>query len=184
VIVNTKINLFFNSAPLWAQKIGKPCSIEEAITLHDKYVCKNHFLKWDFTMPEWSVVCMDYESSTSVAWVSAVKPLWHFRRLVQWPHNAVHSEVLPCYEVAELLLLLWPADCSSNCGMGLFGTSSHSGFLFSECSFVSQGKRDVLLLPWVNPAFSNQLYSGTFSYRKKSDPRLIKCVRCSKIPLY
>ena len=58
--------------------------------------------------------------------------------------------------------------------MDLFGTSSHSGFLFSECSFVSQGKRDVLFSPWVNPVFSNQLYSGTFWYRKKSDPGLIK----------
>ena len=45
----TKINVFFYSAQLWAQKIGKPCSIEEAITLHDKYVCKNHFLERDFT---------------------------------------------------------------------------------------------------------------------------------------
>jgi len=48
----TKINLFFYSAQLWAQKIGKPCSIEEAITLHDKYVCKNHFLEQDCATPE------------------------------------------------------------------------------------------------------------------------------------
>ena len=48
----TKVNLFFYSAQLWAQKIGEPCSIEEAITLHDKYVCKNHFLERDFTTPE------------------------------------------------------------------------------------------------------------------------------------
>jgi len=48
----TKINLFFYSAQLWAQKIGKPCSFEEAINLHDKFVCKNHFLERDFTTPE------------------------------------------------------------------------------------------------------------------------------------
>jgi len=46
------MNLFFYSAQLWDQKIGKPCSIEEAITLHAKYVCKNHFLDRNFTMPE------------------------------------------------------------------------------------------------------------------------------------
>ena len=48
----TKINVFFYSAQLWVQKIGKPCSIEEAITLHDKYVCKNHFLERDLTTLE------------------------------------------------------------------------------------------------------------------------------------
>ena len=48
----TKINLFFYSAQLWAQKIGKPCSIEDARTLHEKYICKHHFLETDFTTPE------------------------------------------------------------------------------------------------------------------------------------
>jgi len=48
----TKINLFFYNAQLWAQKIGKPCSIEDARTLHEKYICKNHFLETDFTTPE------------------------------------------------------------------------------------------------------------------------------------
>jgi len=168
----TKINLFFYSAQLWAQKFGKPCSIEDAITLHDKYVCKNHFLERDFTTSKWSVVCVDYESSTSVARVSAFEPLWHFRRLVQWPRNAMHSEVLPCYEAAELLLLLlWPADCSSNCGMDLFGTSSHSGFLFSECSFVSQGKRDILLSPWVNYSVFQPIVAWNFLVSEKIGPR-------------
>ena len=40
-----KSTLFFYSSQLWTQGIGKPCSVEEAITLHDKYVCKNHFLE-------------------------------------------------------------------------------------------------------------------------------------------
>jgi hypothetical protein len=48
----TKINLFFYSAQLWAQKIGQPCSIDDARTLYVKYVCKNHFLETDFTTPE------------------------------------------------------------------------------------------------------------------------------------
>jgi len=37
---------------LWAQKIGKPCSIEDARTLHEKYISKNHFLETDFTTSE------------------------------------------------------------------------------------------------------------------------------------
>jgi len=48
----TKINLFFYSAQLWAQKIGQLCSIEDARTLYKKYVCRNHFLETDFTTPE------------------------------------------------------------------------------------------------------------------------------------
>jgi len=48
----SKINIFFYSAQLWAQKIGKPCSIEDARTLYVKYVCKNHFLETDFTTTE------------------------------------------------------------------------------------------------------------------------------------
>ena len=47
-----KINIFFYSVQLWAQKIGKPCSIEDARTLHEKYICKHHFLETDFTTPE------------------------------------------------------------------------------------------------------------------------------------
>ena len=48
----TKINLFFYSAQLWAQKIGMPCCAEAARTLYGKYLCKNHFLETDFTTPE------------------------------------------------------------------------------------------------------------------------------------
>jgi hypothetical protein len=48
----TKINLFYCSAQLWAQKIGRPCSIEDARTLYVKYVYKNYFLETDFTTPE------------------------------------------------------------------------------------------------------------------------------------
>jgi len=48
----TKINLFFYSAQLWAEKIGQPCSIEDARTLNVKFVCRNHFLETDFTTPE------------------------------------------------------------------------------------------------------------------------------------
>ena len=40
----TKINLFFYSAQLWAQKIGIPCSVEDAKKLNGKYLCKDHFL--------------------------------------------------------------------------------------------------------------------------------------------
>jgi len=47
-----KINLLFYSAQLWAQKIGKLCSIEDARTLYEKYICKNHFLETDFTTAE------------------------------------------------------------------------------------------------------------------------------------
>jgi hypothetical protein len=45
-------NQFFYSAQLWAEKIGRSCSIEDARTLYVKYVCKNHFLQTDFTTPE------------------------------------------------------------------------------------------------------------------------------------
>ena len=48
----TKVNLFFYGAQLWAQQIGKPCSIEVARTLYEKCICKNHFLETDFTTPE------------------------------------------------------------------------------------------------------------------------------------
>jgi len=48
----TKINLFFYSAQLWAQKIVQPCSIDDAKTLYVKYICKNNFLEIDFTTPE------------------------------------------------------------------------------------------------------------------------------------
>jgi len=48
----TKINLFFYSAQLWAQKIGQSYSIEDARTLYKKYACRNHFFKTDFTMSE------------------------------------------------------------------------------------------------------------------------------------
>jgi hypothetical protein len=48
----TKINLFFYSAQLCAQKIGQPCSIEDARTLNVKFVCRNHFLETDFSTPE------------------------------------------------------------------------------------------------------------------------------------
>jgi len=48
----TKLNLFFYSAELWAQKIGQSCSIENARTLHKKYICRNNFFETDFTMPE------------------------------------------------------------------------------------------------------------------------------------
>jgi hypothetical protein len=44
--------LFFSSAQLWAEKIGRPCNIDDARTLHVKYVSKNHFLQTDFTTPE------------------------------------------------------------------------------------------------------------------------------------
>jgi len=47
-----KINLFFYSAQLWAQKIGQSCSIEDARTLSKNYACKNHFFVTDFTKPE------------------------------------------------------------------------------------------------------------------------------------
>jgi hypothetical protein len=43
---------FFCSAQLWAKSIGRPCSIEDARTLYQKYLCKNHFLASDFTTPE------------------------------------------------------------------------------------------------------------------------------------
>ena len=43
---------FFSSARLWAEKIGRPCSIEDARTVNVKYICKNHFLQTDFTTPE------------------------------------------------------------------------------------------------------------------------------------
>ena len=48
----TKINLFFYSAQLWAQKIGQSCSIEDARSLYKKYAYRNHFFETDFTTPE------------------------------------------------------------------------------------------------------------------------------------
>jgi len=61
-------------------------------------------------------------------------------------------------------------------------------FLISECSFVSQGNRNILFSPWFKPVFPKQLYCGTFWCRKKSNPGLIKLsalkIKCSKIVLY
>ena len=119
--------------------------------------------------------------------MSAVGPLWRLGRLLQWQHNAVRSELLPYYEAVELLLLLlWPTDCSSSRGMELYGTSPHFAFLFSECSFVSQGQSDILFSPWVNRVFPNQMYMEIAGVGKQSIPGLIKCVKikCRKIPLY
>jgi hypothetical protein len=92
-------------------------------------------------------VCVDYESSVSVAPVSAVVPPWHFRSLVQWSHNAVRSVLLPCYEAVELLLLLlllWPTDCSSNCGIGYTYLVRHPTLVFFSQNVLLSHRENVI----------------------------------------
>jgi hypothetical protein len=45
-------NRYFQSGQLWAERIGRPCGIEDARTLNVKCVCKNRFLESEFTTPE------------------------------------------------------------------------------------------------------------------------------------
>jgi hypothetical protein len=50
VIVILKLILL--QVSLMGQKIGQPCSTEDARTLYAKYAYNNHFLETDFTTPE------------------------------------------------------------------------------------------------------------------------------------
>jgi hypothetical protein len=47
------INFFFiYCAKMWAEKVGRVCTMEEAQALHYKFLCRHHFLLTDFTTPE------------------------------------------------------------------------------------------------------------------------------------
>jgi len=43
--------LFIYSAQLWAEKVSRLCTTEEAGILHYKFLCQYHFLPIDFTTP-------------------------------------------------------------------------------------------------------------------------------------
>ena len=45
------INFFIFSAKMWAEKVGRVCTMQEARTLHYKFLCCDHFLPTDFTTP-------------------------------------------------------------------------------------------------------------------------------------
>jgi hypothetical protein len=49
---NIIIYLFIYSAKLWAEKVGRLCTTEEARFLHYKFLCRDHFLPTDFVTPE------------------------------------------------------------------------------------------------------------------------------------
>ena len=37
---------------MWAEKVGRMCTMQEARTLRHKFLCRDHFLPTDFTTPE------------------------------------------------------------------------------------------------------------------------------------
>ena len=45
---NIIIYLFIYSAKLWAERVGRPCPMEEAGSLKSKFLCRDHFLPTDF----------------------------------------------------------------------------------------------------------------------------------------
>ena len=49
---NIIVYLFIYSAYLWAKKVDRLCTTEEAGFLHYKFLCWDHFLLTDFTIPE------------------------------------------------------------------------------------------------------------------------------------
>ena len=46
------IIFFIYSAKLWAEKVGRMCTMEETGVLHYKFLCWDHFLPTDFMTPE------------------------------------------------------------------------------------------------------------------------------------
>jgi len=44
--------LFIYSAILWAEKVDRLCTMEEAVFLHYKFLCRVHLLSTDLTTPE------------------------------------------------------------------------------------------------------------------------------------
>jgi hypothetical protein len=48
---NIIIYLFIYSAQLWAEKVSRLCTTEEAGILHYKFLCQYHFLPIDFMIP-------------------------------------------------------------------------------------------------------------------------------------
>ena len=46
------ISFFIYSAKEWAQNVGRLCMMEEAGSLHHKFLCRDHFLPTDFMTPE------------------------------------------------------------------------------------------------------------------------------------
>jgi len=49
---NITIYLFIYSAKLWAGKVGRPCTTEDAQWLKYRFLCQAHFLPTDFVTPE------------------------------------------------------------------------------------------------------------------------------------
>ena len=54
--VGIVIYLFIYSANLWAQKVDRLCTTEEAGFLHYKFLCWDHFLPTDFTTTEGTIL--------------------------------------------------------------------------------------------------------------------------------
>jgi len=46
------IYLFIYSAKLWAEKVGRLCTMEDVGFLKYKFLCRDHFLLTDFVKPE------------------------------------------------------------------------------------------------------------------------------------
>jgi len=49
---NIIIYLFIYSAKLWAEKVGRLCTMEDAGFLKYKFLCQDRFLPTDFVTPE------------------------------------------------------------------------------------------------------------------------------------
>ena len=52
-ILRFNIDLFLiYSAKLWGERVGRPCTMGDAVLLHHKFLCRDHFLPTDFVTPE------------------------------------------------------------------------------------------------------------------------------------
>jgi hypothetical protein len=44
--------LFIYRAQKWAERVGRKCTMVEAVLLHHNFLCRDHFMSTDFMMPE------------------------------------------------------------------------------------------------------------------------------------
>jgi hypothetical protein len=69
---NIIIYKFISTAKLWAEKVGRLCTTEDAQVLHQIFLCRDHFFPTDFVTPEGirlnrlAVPCGLYSASHSI----------------------------------------------------------------------------------------------------------------------